>query len=84
MLTTSAAAKNFFMVYRSFGKLYRQFYTNFRPIASNAAVFTLENMENLIFPRKGGGIFEKLLDFTEKFYIIVELVICIAGKSLLT
>ena len=32
----------------------------------------------------GGGIFEKLLDFTEKFYIIVELVICIAGKSLLT
>jgi hypothetical protein len=42
MLTTSAAAKNFFMVYRSFGKLYRQFYTNFRPIASNAAVFTLE------------------------------------------
>jgi hypothetical protein len=33
---------------------------------------------------KGGGIFEKLLDFTEKFYIIVELVICIAGKSLLT
>jgi len=23
MLTTSAAAKNFFMVYRSFGKLYR-------------------------------------------------------------
>ena len=31
-----------------------------------------------------GGIFEKLLDFTEKFYIIVELVICIAGKSLLT
>ena len=43
-----------------------------------------KNMENLIFPRKGGGIFEKLLDFTEKFYIIVELVICIAGKSLLT
>ena len=40
--------------------------------------------ENLIFPRKVGGIFEKLLDFTEKFYIIVELVICIAGKSLLT
>ena len=33
---------------------------------------------------KEGGIFEKLLDFTEKFYIIVELVICIAGKSLLT
>jgi len=30
------------MVYRSFGKLYRQFYTNFRPIASNAADFTLE------------------------------------------
>lgn len=41
-------------------------------------------MENLIFPRKVGGIFEKLLDFTEKFYIIVELVIYIAGKSLLT
>ena len=43
-----------------------------------------KNMENLIFPRKGGGIFKKLLDFTEKFYIIIELVICIAGKSLLT
>ena len=43
-----------------------------------------KNMENLIFPRKGGGIFEKSLDFTEKFYIIVALVICIAGKSLLT
>lgn len=43
-----------------------------------------KNMEILIFPRKEGGIFEKLLDFTEKSYIIVELVICIAGKSLLT
>ena len=30
-----------------------------------------KNMENLIFSRKEGGIFEKLLDFTEKFYIIV-------------
>jgi len=33
-----------------------------------------KNMEDLIFPRKVGGIFEKLLDFTEKFYIIQELV----------
>ena len=43
-----------------------------------------KNMENLIFSRERREIFEKLLDFTEKFYIIVELVICIAGKSLLT
>ena len=36
-----------------------------------------KNMENLIFPRKGGGIFEKLLDFTEKFYIILLAIIVI-------
>ena len=84
MLTTSAAAKNFFMVYRSFGKLYRQFYRISARLQAMRPSLHWKNMENLIFSRKGGGIFEKLLDFTEKFYIIVELVICIAGKSLLT
>jgi len=45
------------MVYRSFGKLYRQFYTNFRPIASNAAVFTLEKHGKSDFSAQRGQYF---------------------------
>jgi len=45
------------MVYRSFGKLYRQFYTNFHPIASNAAVFTLEKHGKSDFSTQRGRYF---------------------------
>jgi len=47
------------MVYRSFGKLYRQFYTNFRPIASNAAVFTPEKHGKSDFSAQRGAVFLK-------------------------
>jgi len=45
------------MVYRSFGKLCRQFYTNFRPIASNAAAFTLEKYGKSDFSAQKGRDF---------------------------